>query len=107
MSGMDLQNIFRDIEEKKKIGLIGEKEQILMPGDTYKGSKLRGSKIMWCPFCNLMLPAQFLRLEDKSTEQSMGYSCSHCLKPLVAITRNKFTGKIVKRYSAPGYRFTG
>ena len=87
-------------------GIIGKKEKVYMPGDTLGSTVLKGSKIMWCPFCQLHLPAMFIRMQDGHSEQTIGYSCSNCNKPLVAVRRNKFSGAVVSKYSAPGYKFT-
>lgn len=104
MSGMDLGPIFAKLQQEKADGLAHD-APVYMPGDMMGTTRLNGSKIMFCPFCKVYLPAMFLRLEDKPNEQSMGYSCSKCDAPLVAITRDKMTGKLIKKYTAPGYEF--
>lgn len=106
MSGMDLSNIFKQVEDMRAVGEIGKNDKVYLPGETYNHQTLKGSKIMLCPFCKVYLPAMYLALDDKIGEQTQGYSCSACDKPIVAITRRRSDGVIINKYAAPGYAFT-
>jgi hypothetical protein len=75
-------------------------------GDIMGGTVLKGHKLIKCPKCKLYLPAMFLRFDDKLGHQTIGYACSKCDSPLIAITRSKKDGKIMRRYVANGVKMT-
>jgi len=61
-------------------------------------------RVMYCPKCKLYTNHLFLRLDDSIGKQAIGYSCRVCSSTTAAMERNKFTGEVLKRYVAPGFK---
>lgn len=80
-------------------------EHIVRHGDSVKGRKAKGFKTARCPKCKIYLPVMFLRFNDRLGDQTIGYACSVCEEPLLAITRRKGDGQVIRRYVCPGAKF--
>lgn len=78
-----------------------EKESLLKAKE-----ETRAGRIMFCPKCGLYQNHWFLVLDDKLSEQSVGYVCKACTSVTAALTRSRGTGKVTKKYFAPGFRAT-
>ena len=89
-----------EIELEKRIEK--QKEHTYQHGDKFKGVTLKGHRKAYCPKCRIYLPVQFLRFDDKLGDQTIGWACSGCDEPLVAITRSKADGRVLRRYVNPG-----
>lgn len=74
----------------------------LQEGDLLGSTRLTGKRMAKCPMCKLYLPVLYLRFDDRLGDQTVGYACSKCETPIIAITRSKKDGKVLRRYKAPG-----
>ncbi len=70
-------------------------------GDTLRGYKVNGTGHGYCPFCRMQLPWKFLVVKNNLNHQSLGYCCSMCMNPLIAMTKIKGTNRVVKRWMEP------
>lgn len=56
----------------------------------------------FCPKCQKSVRYRFLVLDDKINTQATGWVCSECNLTLMAVEKERFTRKIVRRYLDPG-----
>jgi predicted Zn-ribbon and HTH transcriptional regulator len=99
----DIADHLEEIARKKRTEEAQSK--MIHHGDIVGTSRAKGFKTARCPKCKVYLPVQFLRFDDKLSDQTIGYACSICDEPLLAITRQKGTGKVIRRYVCKGAKF--
>lgn len=102
-SAEDVADHLAELEQQQKVAK--RKSQQLKHGDILGSTRVKGFRDAFCPLCQIYVPVLFLRFDDKLGYQTIGYACSACEKPLLAITRNKDNGQVMRRFVQPGAKF--